>query len=155
MKVFGTLAHGLKLRIKTVYLALNMLSLRPATPNDFAGIELLAKDIWMKHYVPIIGLGQVNYMLNKLYSAEALQQQTKEGQVFHMVENKGKEIGFLSVSNPSTGHYFLHKFYLLQDLQNNGLGTQVFNKAFGELYQPQSIRLTVNRQNYKIGRAHV
>lgn len=126
-----------------------MLSLRPATPNDFAVIELLAKDIWNQHYVPIIGLGQVNYMLNQLYSSTALKKQTEEGQVFHLVEKDGKEIGFISVSNCGGNDYFLHKFYILQDKQSKGLGTNVFNKVFGELYQAQSIRLTVNRLNYK------
>ncbi|HXB38993.1 MAG TPA: GNAT family N-acetyltransferase [Bacteroidia bacterium] len=126
-----------------------MPSLKPATPNDFASIEKLAEDIWSKHYVPIIGQGQVNYMLNKLYSAAALQKQTEEGQVFHLVLKDNKEIGFISVSNPDKKNYFLHKFYILQEKQNTGLGTFVFKKVFRELYQPESITLTVNRQNYK------
>jgi ribosomal protein S18 acetylase RimI-like enzyme len=126
-----------------------MPSLKPATSNDFASIEQLAKDIWSKHYVPIIGQGQVNYMLNKLYSAAALQKQTEEGQVFHLVLKENKEIGFISVINPDGKNYFLHKFYILQEKQNTGLGSTVFKKVFGELYQPESITLTVNRQNYK------
>ncbi len=126
-----------------------MPNLKPATPNDFASIEQLAKDIWSKHYVPIIGQGQVNYMLNKLYSAPALKKQTEEGQVFHLVLNEGKEIGFISVSNPDKKNYFLHKFYILPEKQNAGLGTTLFKKVFEELYQPESVTLTVNRQNYK------
>lgn len=126
-----------------------MLSLKPATYSDFASIEKLAIDIWNKHYVPIVGQEQVTYMLNKLYSASALQKQTDEGQRFHLVLNDNKEIGFVSVSNPDAQNYFLNKFYILQEKQNNGLGTEVFHKIFSETYQPDTVRLTVNRQNYK------
>lgn len=126
-----------------------MLSLKPAHPQDFATLAQLAKAIWEKHYVPIIGQGQVNYMLNKLYSPTALQKQTEEGQVFHLILNDNKEIGFISVTDKGHKEYFLHKFYLLQEKQNSGLGTSVFKKIFEELYQPEKIRLTVNRQNFK------
>jgi len=126
-----------------------MLSLKPATPQDLATLAGLAREIWTQHYVPIIGEAQVNYMLHKLYSAEALEKQSKEGQAFHLVLNNDKAIGFISVSNPSGKDYFLHKFYMIQEKQNNGLGTEVFHKVFGNLYHPENIRLTVNRLNYK------
>ena len=126
-----------------------MLSLVPATQNDFNQIEELAKDIWPKHYAPIIGLGQVNYMLNKLYSSSALKKQTEEGQVFYLVMNDASRAGFVSISNKGQGDYFLHKFYILQDKQNTGVGTLVFHKLFAEMNTPSTIRLTVNRQNFK------
>ena len=126
-----------------------MPSLKPATETDFATIEKLARIIWLKHYIPIVGAEQVNYMLDKLYSHQALLQQTKEGQNFHLIENEGKEIGFISISSKDDKNYFLHKFYILQDKQNTGLGTKVFKQAFENLYHPETIRLTVNRQNFK------
>ncbi len=126
-----------------------MLSLKPANPEDLASIAQLAREIWAKHYTPIIGIGQVNYMLNKMYSTKALQQQVDEGQRFHMVVSEEKQVGFISVSQKEQGDYFLHKFYILDEKQNSGLGTTVFKKVFEELNNPQSIRLTVNRQNYK------
>src|SRR5687767_14552102 len=107
-----------------------MLSLKPATPADITSIAQLARTIWEKHYVPIIGLGQVNYMLNTLYSPEALKRQMEEGQTFHLVLNESAPVGFIAISNPGNGHYLLHKFYLLQEKQNSGLGTAVFKKTF-------------------------
>ena len=126
-----------------------MPSLKPATENDFATIEKLAQIIWDKHYVPMIGPEQVNYMLKKMYSNEALKKQTNEGQKIHLVLNENKEAGFISVSTKDNKNYFLHKFYILQEKQNTGLGTKVFNQLFEDLYKAQSIQLTVNRQNYK------
>jgi len=126
-----------------------MLNLKPATENDFKTIEQLASDIWSKHYTPIIGAGQVNYMLRTLYSAVALKKQVDQGQIFHIWENEGQQAGFISVSTQDHKNYFLHKFYIHQEKQNTGLGTTIFKKIFGELYHADSIKLTVNRQNHK------
>ena len=134
-----------------------MPSLKPATENDFATIEKLARVIWDGHYTPIIGEEQVNYMLKKMYSPEAILEQTAKGQKFYLVVNpetnsgqaENKETGFISISSTDNKNYFLHKFYILQEKQNAGLGTKIFKQVFTNLYKPESIQLTVNRQNYK------
>jgi ribosomal protein S18 acetylase RimI-like enzyme len=126
-----------------------MLSLKPATPQDLTSIQELAREIWTKHYVPIVGREQVDYMLNKFYLSPALEKQISEGQKFHLILDGDRPIGFISVSNKGEQDYFLHKFYIRQEQQNSGKGTEVFQKIFGELYQPESIRLTVNRQNFR------
>jgi ribosomal protein S18 acetylase RimI-like enzyme len=123
--------------------------LKKTTAGDFPLIEKLARSIWYKHYIPIIGEEQVNYMLGKMYTEEALQKQKDEGQHFYLVLNDGKESGFISISSPNDIDLMLHKFYILQEKQNTGLGTLVFTKIMEELYKPTTIRLTVNRQNYK------
>jgi diamine N-acetyltransferase len=126
-----------------------MLVLRPATPKNFTIIEELARTIWHKHYIPIVGEAQVNYMLNEMYSTQALQKQQEEGQHFYLIVNNESEVGFVSISTADAKNLMLHKFYILQEKQNTGLGTLVFKKIVEELYTPQTIRLTVNRQNYK------
>ena len=45
------------------------------TNLDFKTISVLAKNIWTEHYTPIIGLDQVNYMLEKFQSEIAIQNQ--------------------------------------------------------------------------------
>jgi len=126
-----------------------MPSLKPASENDFVTIEKLARIIWDEHYTPIIGAEQINYMLKEMYSTEALKKQTLAGQKFHLIINENKETGFISVSSTDNKNYFLNKFYILQEKQNTGLGTSVFKQVFEDLYTPENIRLTVNRQNYK------
>ncbi len=126
-----------------------MLTLKPAVEKDFITIEKLAHSIWHKHYVPIVGKEQVDYMLGKMYSNQALQQQILDGQQFYLVVNDEKETGFISISSINGKHLMLHKFYILQEKQNFGLGTMVFKKIIQDIYTPQTIRLTVNRQNYK------
>ena len=127
-----------------------MFTLKPITENDFSTVEKLARIIWNKHYITIISQQQIDFMLGKMYSFEALKKQTEEGhKLYLIVNNNGEEIGFISTNSDNEGNFWLHKFYILQQKQHTGIGTMVFNKVFKDLYQPNSIRLNVNRQNFK------
>jgi len=127
-----------------------MFNLKLVTEKDFAIVEKLARIIWDKHYITIISQQQIDFMLGKMYSFEALKKQTEEGhELYLIVSDNGEEIGFISISSDSEKNFWLHKFYVLQQKQHTGIGTLVFNKVFKELYQPNSIRLNVNRQNFK------
>jgi hypothetical protein len=127
-----------------------MFTLKPVTKNDFSTIEKLARIIWDKHYIVIISQQQIDFMLSKMYSFEALKKQTEEGHKLYLIINDAEqEVGFVSINSDNENNFWLHKFYILQQKQHTGLGTLVFKKLFSELYQPNSIRLNVNRQNYK------
>ena len=123
-----------------------------ASTKDFLLIAELAKDIWNKHYVPIIGQEQVNYMLEKIYNQESLLEQTeKKGHQFFLISNvaTNKTIGFISISTDNQKDFWIHKFYISATEQNKGMGSEVFKKIIDVMNQPFSIRLTVNRKNYK------
>jgi hypothetical protein len=127
-----------------------MFTLKLVTEKDFSTVEKLARIIWDKHYITIISQQQIDFMLGKMYSFEALKKQAEEGHKIYLVINdKNEEIGFISISSDNEKNFWLHKFYVLQQKQHAGLGTLVFKKVFNELYQPNSIRLNVNRQNFK------
>ena len=51
------------------------MEIRKATPSDTETIAALAEKIWMQYYPEIITVEQIRYMLDKMYSAPALQQQ--------------------------------------------------------------------------------
>lgn len=125
-----------------------MICLNPASIADTPIIYQLAYKIWQHHYVPIVGQAQVDYMLGEMYSDEALKEQMTEKRHNFFFINKGsKNIGFISVSGVED--MFIHKFYIDQDEQGQGLGAETF-LALKQMYpQAQSFTLTVNRQNYK------
>ena len=125
------------------------ISLQQATPGDILRISALARRIWMKHYPPIIGEKQVEYMLELFYAPEALQQQMEEGQIFKLIMEGDEVLGFLSVSNKGEGRYFLHKFYLDNKRHGQGLGKMAFERLIAGYPDLHELRLTVNRQNYK------
>jgi len=127
-----------------------MFMLKPVTEKDFLIVENLARIIWDKHYITIISQQQIDFMLGKMYSFEALKKQTEEGhKLYLIINNTGEEIGFVSISSDNDKDFWLHKFYILQQKQHAGLGTLVFNKVFSEFYNPSTIRLNVNRQNFR------
>lgn len=116
--------------------------------KQFVKINELATVIWNEHYVPIIGNEQVDYMLQWMYDINSLQNQHEEGHIFYIIESEGNELGFISIKEEGTGNWFLNKFYVLTQKQRTGLGSALFKFIVDE-HPIDSIRLQVNRQNYK------
>lgn len=126
-----------------------MIQLILANQSDLDTIANLAHTIWNIHYVPIIGQEQVDYMLEKMYNKENLTLQIDVNKhQFYLIQDDNRCLGFVSVSTVNEKDYFLHKFYILQHESNKGIGTDTLN-ALIQLIKPQTLTLTVNRQNYK------
>jgi ribosomal protein S18 acetylase RimI-like enzyme len=123
--------------------------LQVAKLSDIPTIAQLAEKIWHAHYTHIVGVEQVQYMLDQIYNAESLTEQMTEKQhQFYLISMKDQVIGFISIHNPSAGDWFLNKFYIDQALAAKGIGSKVY-KQLVNLIQPTSVTLTVNRQNYR------
>ena len=60
-------------------------------------VETLAIEIWNEHYIPIIGKQQVDYMLAKFQSKEAMKEQIKKGYSYFLVEEEGRNIGYIGI----------------------------------------------------------
>jgi len=124
--------------------------LRPATTEDIPVIRELAHAIWWAHYPDIIPSEQIEYMLDLMYSADALHRQmTEEGIQFWLAEPDAGSLGFIAVGNKEPGSYFVHKFYLTQTEQGKGIGTAAFQALLEQYPDLRELRLTVNRQNFK------
>ena len=117
--------------------------------TDYAAIQHLSKEIWHDHYVPMVGQAQVDYMLGRFYTPEALAQQAAEGQQFWLVKQDEIVCGYLGVTEREAGDYFLNKFYLSTHLQGKGLGEKVFDTLIFNYNDLKTIRLQVNINNYK------
>lgn len=125
------------------------INLVKADLKDVAIIEKLAHEIWHDYYPSIITVEQIDYMLDKMYNKESLtEQMTNKGDVFYLVHINHQPQGFISISDLKDGNYFLNKFYIQQTTAAKGKGTRAF-KQLVSIIQPNSISLTVNRQNYK------
>ncbi len=123
-------------------------SLRKAGSADILQIATLAEKIWRAHYTPIIGKDQVDYMLEKMYSAESLLQQLQSGQQFFLAQINGRPIGYISVSEKEND-LFLHKFYVDTKEQGKGYGKLFFAGLLSLYPAMQTMRLQVNRMNFK------
>jgi ribosomal protein S18 acetylase RimI-like enzyme len=125
------------------------LQFKNATEKDIPVIAKLADTIWKKHYVPIIGITQVEYMLSKIYSTESIAQQMQEQQNYTLVYDDQTPIGYISISTKDHKNYFLHKFYIEVSEQGKGIGSQLLDRILNTLKSAETIELTVNRQNFK------
>lgn len=127
---------------------MNHLTLRRATEADIPLIRQMAERIWWEHYPSIISEDQIAHMLELMYNDSALlRQMEEEGQEFWLPEKNGVALGFLAVSRKDEGDYFLHKFYL--ETREKGLGTIVFELLLARYPDLRSLRLRVNRRNFK------
>ena len=127
-----------------------MIHLHPATPDDIPAIRDLAHRIWWTHYPGIISTEQIEYMLEWMYGAETLERQmTLDGHHFWLIRYAGESIGFIAISQKAPGDYFMHKFYLDAGRQAKGLGTAAFHTLLEQYPGLRTLRLTVNRRNYK------
>lgn len=121
-----------------------------ATLADLDKIIVLAHKIWNDHYPEIIGQEQVDYMLKKMYDSESLKQQILNNDLFFIAYTNEKEapIAFISIKEVENGSFFIHKFYVDTQTQRSGVGRAFFEFVVKN-FNPEVIRLQVNRMNYK------
>jgi ribosomal protein S18 acetylase RimI-like enzyme len=128
---------------------MNPVELTPATVSDIPQIAALAEKIWKVHYPPIIGMQQVEYMLDLMYSEKALREQMASGQEFFFIRANETVVGYLGLSFANPNEIFIHKFYIDSEIQTRGIGTAAFQELIRLYPKRNSCRLTVNRNNYK------
>jgi len=119
-----------------------------STVGDFQIIEDLATTIWTKHYTPIIGKGQVDYMLHKFQSVTTIKDQINQGVNYYILYYSKVAVGYFSIVKKETS-LFLNKLYVLDSMRGKGIGKKAIlfidEKAL-EL-DCKTISLTVNKYN--------
>ena len=132
----------------------DVLLIRTADTDDVYDIEELAKTIWPVAYAKILSPEQLQYMLETIYSPDALAEQmdVKKHQ-FVMAEIDERPVGFASYSRYGTSRTFkLHKLYVLPDMQGKGLGRTLLDFVVEQVIEQDatSLLLNVNRFNKAI-----
>jgi nitroimidazol reductase NimA-like FMN-containing flavoprotein (pyridoxamine 5'-phosphate oxidase superfamily)/ribosomal protein S18 acetylase RimI-like enzyme len=122
------------------------------TKTQIAEIAALAKEIWTEHYEPIIGIDQVNYMLDKYQSTEAIFNQINNDDFrYYMAYMNGILAGYISVKlNNESKEIFLSKVYINKCFRHNGIFKE-FIKLIRQLCEDNgltSVWLTVNKNNH-------
>ncbi len=123
-------------------MARDAITFRDAELTDLPELSVLAHRIWREHYVPIIGSGQVEYMLAKWYNLEALTEQMQEAERFtRLVEIDEKMAGYIQYGRKDDA-MFIYKVYIEQKYRGRGIGKQLFDQIG---YCPLELR--VNKDN--------
>ena len=120
------------------------------TPGQIKTTSALACEIWTQHYVPIIGQAQVDYMLAKLQSVQAIAQQMADGYEYYLAMDNDTPVGYFALApNPAEHCALLSKIYVMQARRGIGLGKDIvmfIEKRCVELGLSE-VWLTVNRNN--------
>jgi ribosomal protein S18 acetylase RimI-like enzyme len=109
---------------------------------------VLAVEIWTGHYTAIIGKEQVEYMLEKFQSPEAIAEQIRQGYAYYIIEEGGRGAGYLAVTARGSELY-ISKLYVKKEMRGRGIGRSAV-VFIGELAQRGNfsvLALNVNRGN--------
>ena len=142
-----------RLTSSRLYKGQPVLTIRYASVPDTELIRTLALQIWPLTYSAILSPRQIRYMMDLMYSEQALKEQMIKGAQFIIVYNAGIPIGFASYSETIPGIYKLHKIYLLARQQGRGSGKFVIEQIIRDI-QPKgatALQLNVNRNNKAVG----
>jgi ribosomal protein S18 acetylase RimI-like enzyme len=119
--------------------------------NQLPIIIELTKKIWPLAYGAILSKAQLDFMINRFYTENALSQLMDKGHLFYLAQDEKENfVGFLSFEINSAPHKTkIHKIYVLPETQGTGLGRQFFElvKEKAKENNQKSIFLNVNKYN--------
>ncbi len=132
-----------------------MVIIKVTNINQIEIIVELASLIWHEHFTPIIGKAQVNYMLEKFQSKEAITQQINTQFNYYLLMKNNKAIGYVGIIIKDH-ELFLSKFYVLLEQRNKGIGKQVMTylEQLSIEHGINKITLTVNKNNIDVIRVY-
>ena len=123
--------------------------IRVATADQIEITAQLAAEIWQEHYTAIIGAKQVNYMLDRFQSSEAITAQIDAGELvyFLLCLDRRAEGYFALQIRPN--EVFLSKLYVRSSMRQKGLARKAiaFSKSVAADNCLKKISLTVNKNN--------
>lgn len=123
--------------------------IRVATREYIQETARLADEIWHEHYPQIIGVQQVEYMIQKFQSVEAITRQIDSGAlVYFLLFFNQRPEGYMAVQLQKN-ELFLSKLYIRAEQRGHGIARKAieFIKGMAADNCIKRISLTVNKEN--------
>lgn len=121
------------------------------TSRDFATVARLGAEIWRKHFISMITLEQIDYMVSGRYTPEKLSRYLDApDRWFRLLRVDGQPSGYCSYAlTDRPGEMKLEQLYLLETLRGQGLGGRMMDEveAAARAKGCATLMLTVNRHN--------
>lgn len=124
-----------------------MIKIAIATIDDIKTIQTIAKKTWPVTYGEILSQEQLDYMLEKMYSDNVLNDNlTNKGHHFILAKENDVCLGFASFefNYMSTNATRLHKLYLLPSAQGKGVGKKLVDAIVEKAQKNHSTSLSLN-----------
>ncbi|WP_281234164.1 GNAT family N-acetyltransferase [Flavobacterium gelatinilyticum] len=129
-----------------------MIKITIVSIEDIEKIQEIAHTTWPVTYGEILTAAQLNYMLEMIYSKEALLKQIEnKEQLFYLISDTNSTIGFIGIEHNYKNEAVtkIHKIYLLPETQGKGYGKIVFEEIekMASENHSKELLLNVNRFN--------
>ena len=119
------------------------------TQAQIESVARLADEIWREWFPSIISESQIDYMLEKFQSAEAVGKQLSEGYRYFIIRKGETYVGYTGVRPDPDGRLFLSKLYIKKEYRGRGYASETFSflKELCKENGLHGIWLTVNKNN--------
>lgn len=120
----------------------------PSDADAIRELSALASHIVKKHYDPILGSEQNDYMIEKFQSVHAIEQQLRDGYTYYFAcTDAGEKIGFMGFY-PRNGGLYLSKFYLLEEYRGRGISREMMGFVIEQAKKIDADEVTLNVNKY-------
>ncbi|WNH09951.1 GNAT family N-acetyltransferase [Thalassobellus suaedae] len=126
-----------------------MIKIKPATTKaDYICISKLAHTIWHEHYIKIISLEQIEYMLEKYNSVKSIEERVKAGVKFYWLTYNDEPVGYTAIENKSD-YLYISKLYILKGYRGKKIAKTVmlYIESMAKAQKISIIKLNVNKYN--------
>lgn len=116
--------------------------------NDFSIIARLANIIWYEHYISIISLEQIDYMLKKYNSIKAIEESVQVGVLFFYMTFNAIPVGYVALEL-KTDFLYISKLYVLKEFRGKKIAKKamLFAESIAKQHGKKNIKLHVNKYN--------
>lgn len=127
------------------------MEIEKATTKDIPLIREIGTQTYWATYPPILGEEQVQYMLDRFYTPDALASQMEKGHEFWLCFVEELTAAFASFSRTDTKGeiWHLQKIYIRPEMQGKGIGRDLLRRVAGACRNAggHRLQLNVNRFN--------
>ena len=132
---------------------------RVETDAQSAEARAVAEATWPRTYAGIISPEQISYMVERMYSPEAIRRDAADGSPFFLLRADGRTAGVCSfdeTKRDADGAAELHKLYVLPPYWGRGVGRWALDEISDRLRRAgvPSVWLRVNKRNERARKAY-
>jgi GNAT superfamily N-acetyltransferase len=127
------------------------INIEEAGLKEIPTLQSIAEIAFRATYKEILTPGQMEYMMDWMYSTASLQQQFADGHRYFIASLDRRPVGYVSIEPQGPQLVHLQKIYVLPSEQGKGIGARLFRHATDYIRahypSPCIMELNVNRHN--------
>ncbi|MDE5772630.1 MAG: GNAT family N-acetyltransferase [Ruminococcus sp.] len=123
---------------------------RVETDEELREVAELAEKIWHEFFPVILSEEQIDYMVEKFQSYNAMKEQVShQNYCYFSVSDNDGLCGYIAVKPEKDSRFFLSKLYLTKERRGKDIASEMMSRVFSEAEKvgKKTVYLTVNKHN--------